>query len=75
VYESRNDPTQDLAYSQRLIKIGYVKGAGKRPSTGREDGVDDIQYTTDGLRVVLMFVDRLASLTTIDFFDRERLAD
>ena len=75
VDESRNDLTQDLAYSQGLVKIGYVKGAGRPPSTGREDRDDDIQYTTDGLRAVLMFGDRPASLTTIDFFDWERLAD
>ena len=35
----------------------------------------DVDYTTDGLRVVLVFGDRPASLSTIDFFDWERLAD
>jgi len=35
----------------------------------------NIQYTTDGLRVVLVFGDRPASLEGIDFFNWERLAD
>ena len=73
--EARNDLTQDLAYSQALVKIGYVKGAGGPLTTAAEDESDEISYTTDGLRVVLVFGDRPASLATIDFFDWERLAD
>ena len=75
VDEARNDFIQDLAYSQALLKIGYVKGAGRRPSSMTEDPAEDINYTTDGLRVVLVFGDRPASLSTIDFFDWERLSD
>jgi len=33
------------------------------------------KYMTDGLRVVMVFAQRPASLTDIDFFDWERLAD
>ena len=75
VDEARNDLTQDLAYSQALIKIGYVKGSGRRqePKAGESSG--DIYYTTDGLRVVLFFGDRPTSLAAINFFNWERLAD
>ena len=75
VDEARNDLTQDLAYSQALVKIGYVKGAeGPQPKT-TVGSSRDVYYTTDGLRAVLVFGDRPASLATIDFFDWERLAD
>jgi hypothetical protein len=73
--EAHNDLTQDLAYSQALIKVGYVKGAeGPQPKT-TVGSARDVYYTTDGLRAVLVFGDRPASLATIDFFDWERLAD
>ena len=75
VDEARNDLTQDLAYSQALTKIGYVKGAGRPQSTAAGDASKEVHYTTDGLRVVLVFGDRPASLATIDFFGWERLAD
>jgi len=75
VDQARLDLTQDLAYSQALIKLGHVKGAGQRGSIQAEALSEDVQYTTDGLRVVLVFGDRPASLATIDFFDWERLAD
>ncbi len=75
VDEARNDLTQDLAYSQALIKIGYVKGAGGPQPKTTVGSARDVYYTTDGLRAVLVFGDRPASLATIDFFDWERLAD
>ncbi|MBW2202445.1 MAG: LssY C-terminal domain-containing protein [Deltaproteobacteria bacterium] len=71
---TRNDLTEDLAYSQALIKIGYVKSAGRshqtRTDTTPKDAVNTI---TDGLRVVLVFAERPASLADINFFDWERL--
>jgi len=71
---ARDDLTQDLAYSQSLIKIGYVQGAG-RPASATPDASSAVDYVTDGLRVVLVFGNRPASLATITFFDWERLAD
>ena len=73
---TRNDLTEDLAYSQALIKIGYVKGSGRTPQT-RTDAAPKgaVNYMTDGLRVILVFAQRPASLADIDFFDWERLAD
>ena len=75
VDEARYDLAQDLAYSQALIKIGFIKGSGQPQSAAAEKASEDIHYTTDGLRVVLVFGDRPASLATIDFFNWERLAD
>jgi len=75
VDEARDALTQDLAYSQALIKMGYVKGAGLVQSNQTETSSKDNQYTTDGLRVVFVFAERPASLGEIDFFNWERLAD
>jgi hypothetical protein len=75
VDEARDDLTQDLAYSEALIQIGHVIGSGRSPSTTAEEVPKDVHYTTDGLRVVLVFGDRPASLEGIDFFNWERLAD
>ena len=73
---TRNDLTEDLAYSQALIKIGYVKSSGHAQPTQTDatpKGV--VHYITDGLRVVLVFAQRPTSLADIDFFDWERLVD
>ena len=73
--EARYDLAQDLVYSQALIKIGFVRGSGRPQPTATEKGSGDLHYTSDGLRVVLVFGDRPSSLATIDFFNWERLAD
>ncbi len=76
VDHTRNDLTQDLAYSQALIKIGYVKGSGRsQPTQINATREGAVHYITDGLRVVLVFAQRPSSLADIDFFDWERLAD
>ena len=75
VDEARNDLSQDLAYSQVLVKIGYAKGSGESQGLNAAESTGDVKYTTDGLRVVLVFGDRPTSLATIDFFNWERLAD
>jgi hypothetical protein len=75
VDEARDALTQDLAYSQALIKMGFIKGSGSAQSTQTEVSLKDYQYTTDGLRVVLVFAERPSSLEEIDFFNWERLAD
>ena len=75
VDEARIDLIQDLAYSQALIKIGFIKGSGRSQSTPAEKSAEIVHYTTDGLRVVLVFAQRPASLADIDFFDWERLVD
>jgi hypothetical protein len=76
VDHTRNDLTQDLAYSQALIKIGYVKGSGhSQPTQTNATSKGAVHYITDGLRVVLVFAQRPTSLADIDFFDWERLVD
>jgi hypothetical protein len=75
VDEARYDLAQDLAYSQALTKIGFSKYSGRPQKTLAEKASEDLYYTTDGLRVVLVFGDRPASLEEIYFFDWERLAD
>jgi hypothetical protein len=75
VNEARYDLAQDMAYSQALIKFGYIKGSGRPQPTKAEASSKDVYYTTDGLRAVLVFGDRPSSLEGIDFFDWERLAD
>jgi hypothetical protein len=75
VDEARDAFTQDMAYSQALIKIGYIKGSGLAQSIPTETSLRDYHYTTDGLRVVLVFAKLPASLEEIDFFNWERLDD
>jgi hypothetical protein len=75
VDEARDDLAQDLAYSQALIQIGHVIGSGRSPSTAAEEVPKDVHYTTDGLRVVLVFGDCPASLQGIDFLNWERLSE
>jgi hypothetical protein len=75
VDEARYDLAQDLAYSQALTKIGHIKGSRRGQPTATEQGFGDVHYATDGLRVVLIFGDRPASLDKIDFFNWERLVD
>jgi len=75
VDEVRIDLTQDLTYSQGLIKFGHVKGAGRILPEQTNQSPDEIRYSTDGLRVVLVFGDRPVSLDEIVFFDWERLTD
>ena len=75
VDESRNDISQDLAYSQTLVKVGYVKSPVRSNASPKNGSRETTHYHTDGLRVVLEFGDRPTSLTGITFFDWERLAD
>jgi hypothetical protein len=71
---TRNNLTEDITYSQALIKIGYVKGAGVSHQTQTEATPQEaVNVITDGLRVVLVFAERPASLADINFFDWERL--
>jgi hypothetical protein len=75
VDEARYHLAQDLAYSQALIKVGYVRGSGLDQSDHTGDTSGNQNYITDGLRVVLVFGNRPRSLAGIDFFDWEQLAD
>lgn len=72
VDEARSALTQDMAYSQNLAKIGYVKGVGAAPSSAPRENLTTDPYFTDGLRSVLVFDRHPTSLSAIDFFPWER---
>ena len=63
---------EDLAYSQALERIGYVKGVGEASSDAPRTNLSGDPYYTDGLRVVMFFEPRPVSLSDMDFLDWER---
>ncbi|ABF12076.1 LssY-like putative type I secretion system component LssY [Cupriavidus metallidurans] len=61
VDEARAALTEDMGYSQNLVKVGFVGGVGgARPDAPRENLTTD-PYYTNGYRVVLVF-DRAPTL-------------
>ncbi len=70
--EARNGLTQDLAYSQALVKFGYVKGVGEAPRAAPRGNLTGDPYFTDGLRVVLFFDRRPTTLADIGMLDWDR---
>jgi hypothetical protein len=75
VDEARNDLVQDLAYSQSLRKMGFVKGVGKVMAREPRKTPDGSTYHTDGLRAVFLFDGENVPLSQIGNFDWERLLD
>jgi hypothetical protein len=75
VDEARGALTQDMAYSQNLARIGYVKGVGAASRSAPRENLTTDPYFTDGLRSVLVFDRQPTSLSAIDFFPWERLTD
>jgi hypothetical protein len=75
VDEARNDLIQDVIYSQCLVKMGFVKGVGHIRASNPRKLPGGATYHTDGLRAVLIFGERPVSLSEIEFFNWERLAD
>lgn len=72
VDEARRYFAEDVAYSQALYKIGYVKGVGEtRNDAPRMNLVGDPWYS-DGLRAVLFFDQRPRSLSEVEILDWER---
>ena len=67
VDEARRYLLEDLAYSQALSRIGFIKGVGEvRKDEPRFNLVDD-PYYTDGLRTVMFFEPRPRTLADLDF--------
>jgi len=62
---------EDLAYSQALQRIGYVKGVGEAKSDEPRLNLSGDPYFTDGLRSVMIFEPRPVSLSELDFLDWE----
>lgn len=75
VDEARNDFVQDAIYSQLLSDIGFVKGVGPVSASSPRTTPGGSQYHTDGLRAVLIFASDPVSMTQIEFFNWESLAD
>ena len=72
VDEARLYITLDIAASEALQSVGYVKGVGYSDrATPRFNYTDDPFYT-DGLRVVLILGETLHPLDAIDFLDWEQ---
>lgn len=72
VDDTRNSLVGDLAYSQNLVKLGYV--AGSQVSTMREThyNLTPDPYYSDGLRAVMFFVERPITLDQIEILDWEK---
>jgi hypothetical protein len=72
VDEARTALMEDLAYSQNLTTIGFVKGVGAAPKNAPRGNLTGDPYYTDGVRAVLIFDARPTSLAEIDFLAWER---
>ena len=72
VDEARSALAQDMAYSESLAKIGYVKGVEAAPKGAPRGNLTTDPYYTDGLRVVLLFDRQPTSLDAVEFFPWER---
>ena len=68
VDEARGALSEDMAYSQNLTKIGFVRGVGAAPQNAPRDNLTTDPYYTDGFRQVLVFDRHPTSLSEIEFF-------
>ena len=74
VDETRRYLAEDLAYSQAMYRVGYVKGVGQvARDSPRMNLVGDPWYT-DGLRAVMFFGPRPHALRELEILDWERPA-
>ncbi|MDX1431353.1 MAG: LssY C-terminal domain-containing protein [Gammaproteobacteria bacterium] len=71
VDEARRYLLEDLAFSQALARIAFVKGVGAAPEDNPRFNLTDDPYYTDGLRAVLFFEPRPRTLDELDFMDWE----
>jgi hypothetical protein len=73
--DARNALIEDLILSQRLEKIGFVKGVGAASPDHPRHNLTGDPYVTDGMRAVLFFGQGPISLSEIQMFDWERPED
>jgi hypothetical protein len=71
VDEARTALTEDMAYSQNLQKIGFVKGVGAAPPGAPSENLTTDPYFTDGYRQVLIFGQQPTALSGIEFLPWE----
>ena len=74
VDEARTALTEDMAYSQNLQKIGFVKGVGAAPQSAPGENLTTDPYFTDGYRQVLIFDRQPTALSAIEFLPWEAAA-
>ncbi len=67
--ETRTAFIEDMLYSQGLMRLGFVKGVGKRPLNQPGYNLTGDPYHTDGFRAVLEFDTRPNNLEDVRFFD------
>ena len=73
VDEARDYLIQDLLESQKVSKIGFVRGVGKATPDNPRYNLTDSPYWTDGLRVVFVISEEPTALNELEFFDWKRL--
>jgi hypothetical protein len=66
VDEARTYLLQDLWFSQRLEKFGYVKGVGVAPMSEPRGDLEGASYFTDGYRLVLWLSGRPVSFSDVE---------
>ena len=69
VDEARRYLIEDLAYSQALARIGFVKGVGEASREAPRFNLGGDPYFTDGLRAVMFFEPRPRTLGDLDIID------
>ena len=68
VDEARTALTEDMAYSQNLMKMGLVTGVGAAQEGAPRKNLTTDPYYTDGYRVVLVFDHTPRPLSDIEVF-------
>ena len=69
--EARRYLVEDLAYSQALHRIGFVKGVGVSSTDAPRTNLTGDPWYSDGLRAVLFLEPRLISLSELEVLDWE----
>jgi hypothetical protein len=72
VDETRDGLVADLAYSQSLRSVGYVKGSQVSTLQDTHYNLSPDPYYSDGLRAVMFFEERPTSLNEIEILDWEQ---
>ena len=71
VDEARTALTEDMAYSQNLAKIGFVKGVGAALQSAPRENLTTDPYYTDGYRQLLIFDQHPSPLSEIELLPSE----
>jgi hypothetical protein len=72
VDEARRYFVEDIAYSQAMSRVGYVKGVGETRADAPQMNLVGDPWYTDGLRAVIFFDRRPHALSEVEILDWER---